>query len=329
MQAKATYRDEQTDPTWPEKLPRCSCIKLTIERLNAMIVPERAHMGHILQYVGRPLAWLFAWDVLVTAVHFRFVRYWVEFPALPLTLLGSSVAVYLSFRNTAAYARWCEARALWGRVVNSSRSFSRQLKTLLPTQCDALRHQLVLRQIAYVHALRLHLRRQCPWDELGPRLGQEELKRLRGMANVPNAILDGTGVLLREQSGFDSIRLVAIERTLCELSDAQGGLERIKNTPLPQQYATYPIVFTHAFCVLLPLGLVDTLRLWTPLGSTAAGFLFLALLQIGRDMQNPFENTHNDVPLTAITRGIEIDLRDGLGVEHGLLPLTADRGVLW
>ncbi|KAG9575227.1 hypothetical protein KCV01_g17907, partial [Aureobasidium melanogenum] len=113
-----------------------------------------------------------------------------------------------------------------------------------------------------------------------------------------------------------------------DISNAQGGMERIKNTPLPQQYATYPEIFTHGFCLLLPLGLVETLGLYTPLGSTVAGFLFLALLQIGNDMQNPFENLEDDVPLTTLTRAIEIDLRDGLGEKHGLEPVKPQDGIL-
>ncbi|QAU25551.1 hypothetical protein EO087_14540 [Dyella sp. M7H15-1] len=101
----------------------------------------------------------------------------------------------------------------------------------------------------------------------------------------------------------------ALARTLSDISNAQGGMERIKNTLLPRQYATYPILLTHAFCLLMPLGLIGTLGLWTPLGSTVAGFMFLAMLQMGNDLQNPFENREDDVPMTAITRTIEIDLR--------------------
>lgn len=294
-----------------------------------MILPGRAHIGHILHYVGRPLALLFAWDVAVTAAYLAFARHWLEFPSLPLTLLGSAVAVYLSFRNTTAYARWWEARTLWGAVVNHSRSFARQLRLFLPAGAAPLRRELVLRHVAYVQALRLHLRRQPPWEELAPRLPADELERLRAVANVPNAILERTGALLAERGGLDSIRLAAVERTLVELSNAQGGMERIKNTPLPQQYATYPALFTHAFCLLLPLGLVEGLGLYTPLGSTAAGFLFLALLQIGNDMQNPFENSVDDVPMSALSRSIEIDLRDALGEAHGLEPARPVDGVLW
>ncbi|TCV94818.1 putative membrane protein [Luteibacter rhizovicinus] len=291
-----------------------------------MIVPGRAHLGHILKYVGRPLILLFAWDVAVTAAYYFFASYWVQFPALPLTLLGSAVAVYLSFRNTTAYARWWEARTLWGSMVNSSRTFAREVATLLPT--GTTNTLLVHRHIAYVQALRMHLRRQTPWDELAARLPGDELARLRDVANVPQAILSRTASMVRA-TGVDDIRHVAIENTFAELTNAQGGLERIKNTPLPQQYATYPALFTHAFCILLPLGMVEALGLYTPLGSTAVGFLFLALLQIGNDMQNPFENTENDVPMTAITRGIEVDLRDALGEAHGLEPVAIEGGVLW
>ncbi|UPG84320.1 hypothetical protein L2Y94_13315 [Luteibacter aegosomatis] len=291
-----------------------------------MILPGRAHLGHILRYVGRPLVWLLAWDVAVTALWYFVHPGWVEFPALPLTLLGSAVAVYLSFRNTTAYARWWEARTLWGAMVNASRSLAREAITLLADRNVAT--TVAHRQIAYVHALRLHLRRQVPWDELAGRLPVDELERLRGVANVPNAIHARTASILAGAKP-DPILLASFARTMGDITNAQGGMERIKNTPLPQQYATYPAIFTHGFCLLLPLGLVETLGLYTPLGSTVAGFLFLALLQIGNDMQNPFENLEDDVPLTTLTRAIEIDLRDGLGEAHDLEPVKPDNGIQW
>lgn len=291
-----------------------------------MILPGRAHLGHILHYVGRPLALLLAWDIAVTAVWYFVPAHWLSFPALPVTLLGSAVAVYLSFRNTTAYARWWEARTLWGAMVNTSRTLARESLTLLPDPATAV--IVVRRQIAFVHALRLHLRRESPWAELGNRLPPDEVEALRLVANVPNAIQARTAEIIAA-SKPDPILLATFARTQSDISNAQGGMERIKNTPLPQQYATYPAFFTHGFCLLLPLGLVESLGLYTPLGSTVAGFLFLVLLQIGNDIQNPFENLEDDVPLTTITRGIEIDLRDTLGEAHGLEPAKPVDGILW
>jgi len=296
-----------------------------------MIVPGRIRPRQILQilhYVGRPLALLFCWDVVVTAGYLA-TPYKFDFPALPLSLIGSAIAVFLAFRNTTAYARWWEARTLWGAMVNSSRNFARELKMLLPPGSDGIRAELVERHIAYVHALRLHLRKQSPWSELQQRLPAGELEQLHTIANVPNAILDRSAQIIGRLEGLDSMKLAALARTLGDFSNAQGGMERINNTPFPRQYATYPVVFTHGFCLLLPLGLVGSLGIYTPLGSTVAGFLFLALLQIGNDMQAPFANTENDVPLTTLTRSIEINLRDGLGETHRLKPVDVENGVLW
>jgi ion channel-forming bestrophin family protein len=296
-----------------------------------VIVPGRARLGQVIFYVGRPLALLFVWDVFVTIAYFikGFDNRYISFPHLPLPLLGSAIAIYLAFRNTAAYARWWEGRTLWGSMINYSRSFGREMQTLLPLEASALQRVLILRHVAYAHALRLHLRRQAPWDELAPRLPPDEIARLQQVANVPNAILNETARIIARDVPLDSIRLTTIEQTMRELLNAQGGMERIRNTPFPQQYATYPALFTHVFCIMLPLGLVESLGIFTPLGSTAVGFLFLALLQIGNDMEHPFSNTVNDVPLTAITRTIEIDLRDSLGEAHELKPVQPEKGVLW
>jgi putative membrane protein len=293
-----------------------------------VIIPGRPRITQIALYVGRPLAMLFVWDVVVTAAYLLYPGV-VSLPSLPLPLFGSALIIYLGFRNSTAYARWWEARTLWGATVNHSRNFARQADLLLAPAKRELQRTITLRQIAYVHALRLHLRRQTPWGELATHLPEDEIERLHRVANVPNAILLGTADLIATQGALDSVRLAAMETTLRELTNAQGGMERIRNTPFPAQYATYPVLFTHVFCVLLPLALVESLKLFTPIGSTGLGFLFLALLQIGNDMEHPFANTVNDVPMSALTRTIEIDLRDGLQEQHGLSPAQPEHGVLW
>ena len=62
--------------------------------------------------------------------------------------------------------------------------------------------------------------------------------------------------------------------------------------------------------------------------SLLAGLMFLAVLQIGDDLVDPFANTVHDVPLTAMCRTIEIDLLQALG-DPAPAPVTPDRGVLW
>jgi len=74
---------------------------------------------------------------------------------------------------------------------------------------------------------------------------------------------------------------------------------------------------------------VETLQFATPLGSTIAGLMFLAVLAIGDDLTDPFANTVHDLPLNAMCRTIEIDLLQAVG-EQAPAPITPDRdGVLW
>jgi putative membrane protein len=190
----------------------------------------------------------------------------------------------------------------------------------------------VYHQIAYVHALRQHLRQLEPWDDLTPLLEASELRALRDEKNIPLAIQQRMGLLLRECQVREWMNIAqwrALDSSLDGLIDAQGGAERIKNTPMPKQYDYFPQLFVHMYCMLLPLALVTAMGWFTPLGSTLVGFMFLALDKIGRDLEDPFDNTIFDVPLTSITTTIDINLRQLLG--ETLLPPKTEpvKGVLW
>ena len=123
-----------------------------------MIVTATPRLSQILSEVWRPLLGLFVWDVVVT------ITYYVlpfHAPSLPLTLFGTALALFLGFRDNSAYQRWWESRGLWGLMTNASRSLARMTRNLLPEpEGHDLKRTIVLRQIAYVNALRCQLRRQ-------------------------------------------------------------------------------------------------------------------------------------------------------------------------
>ena len=298
-----------------------------------MIVARRLDVRRILVSAGRPLAVLFAYDVVVTVLFVVFGQRWVGVDNLPLGLLGSAVVVVVGLRNNISYARWWEARSLWGSAVNNSRSLTRGALAMLGREGEAGRAaDLVHLQIAWAHALRLALLRQDPWDELERWLPAAMLARVRKANNIPNALQAEQGRLLAQaaQAGaLDPVWLATLDGTLSALANAQGGLERIKNTPLPRQFDQFPKMFVAAYCLLLPVGLVSDLGAITPIGSTVIGFAFYTLDQIGRDLEDPFEGTVHDVPMAAITRTIEVDLQQMLGESDVSRPLAPVNGVLW
>ena len=294
-----------------------------------MIVESAPRLRQILSELWRPLSILFVWDVIVT------ITYYVlpfHAPSLPLPLFGTALALFLGFRDNSAYQRWWEGRVLWGAMINASRSVARITRNQLP-EPDAhdLKRSIVLRHTAYVNALRCQLRRQPVEPEVLRFLSAEEAAPAFARTNVANGLLDGTGRRIddaRRRGWIDTIQQETFERILVDIANAQGGMERIKNTPLPNQYRFFPELFTRLFCVLLPIGLVETLGFATPVGSTIAGLMFLAVLRIGDDLVDPFANTVHDVPLAAMCRTIEIDLLQAIG-DEAPAPLTPVRGVLW
>src|SRR6516165_2365982 len=291
-----------------------------------------ASFGKIMREITPSLGLLFLWNVFVTVAYLRYQTKIAEFE-LPLALFGTVLALFLGLRNNSAYARWWEARTIWGAMNNASRSFAREALTLIDKDAlkdDALARNLIHRQIAYVQVVRCTLRDQDSKEELLRFLGKEEVQSLEGVVNIPNALLNHSAKQLAtaaERGLIDSVRRVRIATTMVDIANAQGGLERIKRTPLPMQYRFLPTIFTYVFCLVLPTAIVQSVGIFTPLVSTLVSLMFTAALQIGDDLKDPFSNKIHDVPMTAMTRGIEIDLLQTLG-EPAPEPLKPVKGVL-
>jgi ion channel-forming bestrophin family protein len=296
-----------------------------------MIVGRAPRIRQTLYAAWQTLTLLFVWDLAVTIFY-----YVVPFraPSLPVTLLGTAVALFIGFRDNSAYQRWWEGRVLWGAMINASRSVTRAVLAFMPDDnsgARSVKRILVLRQIAYVQALRCQLRREDPAPEIRRVLGDEAARDILSRVNPANGLLEGSSRIIAsvQQEGLiDTIQQAQIEAVMVDIANAQGGMERLKNTPLPAQYRSFPSFFTHMMCILLPIGLVESLGWATPIGSSVAGFMFLVGLQIADDLVDPFAGTQHDVPLTAMCRTIEIDLRQSIGMEAPE-PLKPVDGVLW
>ena len=290
-----------------------------------MIADRRAGIRLLVRESVRPLLALFAWDVVVVLLFQLAHRPWMDQPALPFSLIGSALVLFLNVRNTAAYNRWWEARTLWGAVTNNARSFARQMATLLDGAPDATRAM-----IGFAHALRGALAGADVSAEVRALLTPELAARVAGRHNQPTAILFEIGRAVRAHAvarGIHPAAQAEVDRILSDLSNAQGGLERIRNTPLAIQFSAVPRLLVRIFCLVLPLSMVQELGWITPLGSTAVGFLFVALDEIGADLESPFAPGPHAVPMAAIARTIEIDLRQALG-DPAPAPMQPVAGVL-
>ncbi len=290
------------------------------ERSTTVVTLVRAHWRSVLAVVAIVAVEEVAND------HIELQR--PAFTVAAVGLMMTAVSIFLVFRVSEAYARWWEARTLWGSIVNGSRSFARQVTTLLVTEradtagegeIEALRREFVYRQIAWVNALRLSLRRQDDWQELKPFLTASELESLSGAANVPTQLLQRQGVRLAEARAaglLSDVGQLIVDGSLAALHDAQGACERIKNTAFPDRVAFFTRLVAWSVAALLPLGIMDPDNDFDLLDMVVVPSMMLAFVlteRLGFELKNPFENRPNDTPMTSLCRSIEIDLRQQLG----------------
>src|SRR6056297_3270176 len=172
-------------------------------------------------------------------------------PVAIVALLGTALSIILGFKNSSAYERWWEARKIWGGIVNESRTLTRQVLTIVdpknvPQELWDDSVQVVRRQLAWIHALRLQLRNstdQDDWKEnVAANLSPEDYEHISKKTNKVTwlALLQGDQVKVMNARGdLDTFSYIQMDDTLTRLTDLQGRAERIKGTPLPRPYDYY------------------------------------------------------------------------------------------
>ncbi len=273
--------------------------------------------------------------------------YQMRVPWLPISLIGIAVAFYLGFKNNSSYDRLWEARKIWGGIVNDSRTWTMMIKGYVrqnfeySPEVKNIQKQLVLRHVAWLHALRFQLRQKKQWEHketeennkhlpqteekkgdllqvLSKYIIPEELRLVETKKNRATHLLDlqmNHLTELRKEGLIDDFRHMELGNILRSFYALQGKCERIKNFPFPRQYASLNIYFVWIFIILLPFGLVNefdklgSIYVWFALPfSVLVSWIFHTMELIGDYSENPFEGLNNDVPITALSRTIEIDL---------------------
>lgn len=282
--------------------------------LRGSIVPHIAGKLALVAAVSVLAVWLQGRDARLDAVHLA---------AVPFSLLGLALSVFLGFRNNVCYDRWWEARRQWGALLAASRALAREALAALPGQ-PLLTEALVRRCIGFAHALAARLRDEDAVAAAAPWLPAPEQPALSATRNANNLI---AGLIAQDLAGARSAGLLgdivyqALMAHLHECTAVQAACERLKGTPTPFAYSLLLHRTAWFFCLLLPFGLAATLGALTPLVVVIVAYTFFGLDALGDELEEPFGRADNDLPLDALVRGLEIDLLEQLGMQPLPAPL--------
>jgi putative membrane protein len=287
---------------------------------------------------------------------------WIAIPWVPVALVGTAAAFIVGFKNTQTYNRLWEARQIWGSIVNTSRTFGMMSKDFVKADRTNT-EKLVYRHCAWLTALRFQLRKPQSWEntnkphnkeyrkyfsvpewegtleeELKKYLSEEEHKYVLGKKNRATQLiaLQSKHIKsLRAEGKIEHYEYVEMERRLADLYDHQGKGERIKNFPYPRQFASINMFFVWLMVLMLPFGMLNEFQklgeifVWLTIPfSVIVSWVFTSMEKVGEATENPFEGGANDIPMAALSRTIEIDLRDMLDETNLPEPITPVNNIL-
>ena len=239
-------------------------------------------------------------------------------------VFGIALSLFLGFRNNAAYDRWWEARSLWGQLIAETRNLGRQVTLFSPD--PALHARVLSNAVAFAHLHRGALRGEDTRADLLPWLDAAEADALLTRPNPADAALSRINAALAG-AGLDGYARMTLSGTLSAMGLAQAGGERIATTPLPFVYSLLVRRTTYLYCFLLPFALADQAGWFTPLLAAIVAYVFFGLQAVTRELEHPFQNVENGLPLHTMCRTIEISAAQALG-RPAPPPLAPVGGVL-
>lgn len=296
-------------------------------------------------WTRRDIYALFFLAVVPTILFQLFNWHWLAIPWVPIAMIGTAAAFIVGFKNTQTYNRLWEARQIYGAIVNSSRSWGVMARDFVKD--PAAQKILIYRHIAWLTALRFQLRESRKWENTEKKYNieykrfyqiPEKESNLEAELKVLLSEQDATYVLqkknratqlislqslhlkqLKEAGNIEPLNYIELQNMLITLYEQQGKCERIKNFPYPRQFASINKFFIVLFISIVPFGLLNEFQkmgehyVWLNIPfSMVVCWVFSSMERVGESTENPFEGGANDVPITALSRTIEIDLREML-----------------
>lgn len=333
-----------------------------------MYVKRNISWGIILLFAWKNLIFFTFWAGLIFSAYLFLGWKHIDIPFQPLSVIGIAVAFYIGFKNSQSYDRFWEGRKIWGGIVNYSRTWANNVLCYVENDPEAQR-VLIYRHLAWINALRVQLRQPSSFSirenkaverifarhgkrnpvcaGLDSFLSAEEDADLENRKNVATHLIKNQGLhlkrLLKEKKITEFDKQI-FHNNLEEMYNLQGKCERIKNTPFPRQYAYFSTLFTWLFVLLLPFGLLNVFEnqlveikesnVWWFMAlmiffSVLISWIFTTMEKVGSNSEDPFEGRINDVPMTALCRIIEIDLRDMLNEDNLPEKISAKDNILY
>ncbi|MFA6277189.1 MAG: bestrophin family ion channel [Pedobacter sp.] len=221
------------------------------------------------------------------------------------SLLGFVISMLLVFRTNTSYDRWWDGRKLLGALTNVSRNLAIKIKALNLDQEDVEFFKYAIPKYAF--ALKEHLREKQYFGK------DSFLIEIDGGKHIPNQV--ATSMVsriyaLQKSNKISQEQLITLNTDASQFTDICGGCERIRNTPIPYSYSAFIKKFIFIYVLTLPIGWVFSLGYFVVPIVPFILYVLASLELIAEEIENPFNQDANDLPVDEICNNIEKHVRE-------------------
>ncbi|KAJ3128898.1 hypothetical protein HK098_003225 [Nowakowskiella sp. JEL0407] len=277
--------------------------------------------GSILSSVFVPTmltgVWAALWIILMRVVNFNSFA----IPGTLITLLNVVLGLLLVFRNNTAYDRYWEGRRLWSTMQKDVRSLSRLIwaHCKAPTKSETVLKKAIM-QLIYAFTLSVkHSLRNCQGFE--PADLQAAVSHIPGIlatsdfdstpVHAPSKILLYISAYVgncRETDKCDAMVQTNCLGAINSLTDVVSSLERIRSSPIPKAYSVHMKQILLLYLLALPFQLAKDL-IWATIPVVMfTTFALLGIEFISAEIENPFGQDANDLPVTLFCESMRTEL---------------------
>ncbi|MBA99324.1 MAG: hypothetical protein CMN34_00180 [Saprospirales bacterium] len=263
-------------------------------------------------------------SVLVVGIYTAFIILAHErfFPELSLDntvfkMLGIVLGLLLVFRTNSAYDRWWEGRKQLGKMVNTTRNLAIKWSTMVGKDHESF-EQFNQSIYAFFYTVKEHLR-SGNFSNVESTIPLALKKSWEEADHKPNYILQHMAQIIHkayQSRTIDGDQLRILENEMQELINILGACERIRNTPIPFNYALHVKRVVLLFSMMLPFAFLDNtdedikaIYIVVPIVMLVF-YTMVGLELIAEEIEDPFGYDDDDLPVDELCAKVEANIKE-------------------
>ncbi|TAG55348.1 MAG: hypothetical protein EAZ27_07170 [Cytophagales bacterium] len=231
-------------------------------------------------------------------------------PTTIFSLMGTVLGLLLVFRTNTAYDRWWSGRILLSNLSNNCKNIAIKLNSYLPESDKINRKFFAVMFANHAYSMKENLRDGVKWDEL-QEMEDGIQERLYKCYHIPNEIISIVNeriIELYQSKKLTDPQLMELNKHSDIATDTVGSCERIRTSPVPFSYNVHLKKFIVFFTMILPFGFIHELNMWSILIVMLIFYALAGLDAIGEEIEDPFGQDENDLPIDKICKSIKNSL---------------------